>query len=259
MSCRPTLQGSLPDGFFVARSPTYSVTLGLRGFQVEGKTDQAVGLMKQIKVYPLAKASSPPPMEFMNGSRQDIDTVFPDNFRFFELLAMLVEEEPRRVSGRWNVPDAGDWHREGQSLSTLTRRPKRFLSEAARLGGAMARANTYASSSPGVFYYPDRKWQHVPDGMTYTFAREGAPQIDARNNVYYMAAGNSPSMMEKHVGQGSQYLWTYRDADGNFLDGAKNYHAAYPAQHTRRAISGRSLSTTRSAGRSCRMDSRFPR
>ena len=58
-------------------------------------------------------------------------------------------------------------------------------------------ANTYASASPGVFYYPDRKWQHVPDGMTYTFTRDGAPQIDARDNVYYMAAGNSPAMMEK--------------------------------------------------------------
>ena len=32
--------------------------------------------------------------------------------------------------------------------------------EAARLGGAMARANTYASPRDGVFYYPDRKWQH---------------------------------------------------------------------------------------------------
>jgi len=59
--------------------------------------------------------------------------------------------------------------------------------------------------------------------MTYTFARDGAPQIDARNNVYYMAAGNSPAMMEKNVGQGSQYLWTYRDREGNYLDGARNY------------------------------------
>jgi hypothetical protein len=30
-------------------------------------------------------------------------------------------------------------------------------------------------------------------------------------------------MMEKNVGQGSQYLWTYRDGDGNYLDGAKTY------------------------------------
>ncbi|MEJ0002883.1 MAG: hypothetical protein WDN30_03735 [Pararobbsia sp.] len=77
-----------------------------------------------------------------------------------------------------------------------------LLSEAARLGGAMARANTYASASPGIYYYPDRKWQQSPGGLSYTFTREGAPQIDARNNVYYMAAGNSPSMMEKNVRPG---------------------------------------------------------
>ena len=64
--------------------------------------------------------------------------------------------------------------------------------------------------------------------MSYTFLKDGVPQIDARNNVYYMAAGNSPSMMDKNVGQGSQYLWTYRDADGNYLDGAKNYRLHVP-------------------------------
>ena len=48
---------------------------------------------------------------------------------------------------------------------------KALLSEAARLGGAMARANTFASRIPRRFYYPDRKWQGVPEGMTYTFSR----------------------------------------------------------------------------------------
>jgi hypothetical protein len=54
------------------------------------------------------------------------------------------------------------------------------------------------------------------------------PQVDARNNVYYMAAGNTPAMMDKNVGQGSQYLWTYRDASGAFLDGAKTYRLHVP-------------------------------
>ena len=30
-------------------------------------------------------------------------------------------------------------------------------------------------------------------------------------------------MMEQNVDKGSQYLWTYRDADGAFLEGAKTY------------------------------------
>ena len=168
------------------------------------------------------QASSPPPMEFMNGSRRDIDTLFPDNFHSLNCWRCSL------TRSLWTVLDHSNDFRcrrsASRKASRSTRMKKRRRSvEAARLGGAMARANTYASASPGVFYYPDRKWQHVPDGMTYTFTRDGAPQIDARNNVYYMAAGNSPAMMDKNVGKGSQYLWTYRDTDGNFLDGAKNY------------------------------------
>ena len=45
-----------------------------------------------------------------------------------------------------------------------------------------------------------------------------------------MAVGNSPGMVEKHVGQGSYYLWTYKDGDGDFLDGAKNYKLHIPAK-----------------------------
>ena len=91
---------------------------------------------------------------------------------------------------------------------------KALLSEAARLGGAMARANTYASASPGVFYYPDRKWQHVPDGMTYTFTREALRRSMRATTSTTWPLATRPAMMEKNVGQGSQYLWTYRDATG---------------------------------------------
>lgn len=219
----PGFEGEPPAGYFVARSPTYSVTVFMRGFQKEGRTDEAVALMKQIKVYPLAKADAPAAMEFLNGSGQDIDTMFPDNAGFFDLLAMLVDEEPAEVFDgleRFQMQAIGIEKGKAFKPDAETRK---LLDEAARLGGAIARANTFASPAAGVFYYPDRKWQQTPEGQTYTFIRDGVPQVDARNNVYYMAAGNSPGMMEKHVGQGSQYLWTYRDADGAFLDGAKTY------------------------------------
>ena len=36
-------------------------------------------------------------------------------------------------------------------------------------------------------------------------------------------------MVEKHVGAGSQYLWTPRDASGAFLDGGKRYRLHIPA------------------------------
>ncbi len=93
----PGYAGPVPDGYFAFKSPTFTVSFGMRGFKVDGKTDQAVALMKQTKVYPLAKASSPPPMEFLNGSGKAINTVAPDTFAFFEMLAQLVDEEPAEV------------------------------------------------------------------------------------------------------------------------------------------------------------------
>jgi hypothetical protein len=219
----PGFEGDVPEDYFVVRSPTYSVNFATRGFQVDNKSDHAVNLIKQTKIYPLAGASYPPPMEFMNGSRQDIQTVFPDNFHFFELLAKLVEEEPADVFdplSRFQMQAIGI--EKGKPFNP-DERTKALLSEAATIGGAIARANTYASPSKDVLYYPDSKWQAIQAGMSYTFTRDGIPQIDARNNVYYMAAGNSPAMMAKNIGAGSQYLWTYRDAAGNFLDGAKTY------------------------------------
>lgn len=223
----PGYKGKVPAGYFVSRSPTYSITFAVRGFQVNGTTDQAVALMKQIRIYPLAKVSAQPPMHFMNGSNQDIDTLFPDTFRYFELLARLVQEEPAELFEPLERAQMQAIGIEKGKPFNPDAKAKTLLGDAARIGGALARANTYDSPTT-AYYYPNRKWQGVPGGITYTFTQNGIPQIDARNNVYYMAAGNTPAMMEKNIGQGSQYLWTYRDANGEFLDGGKTYRLRIP-------------------------------
>jgi hypothetical protein len=222
----PDYNGDVPKGYFVAKSPTYSAMFAMRGFQTNGSTDEAVSLMKKTKVYPLSKASSPPAMEFINGSKKPIDTLFPDNFHYFELLSMLVNEEPAESFTpleRFQMQAIGI--EKGKPFNPDAK-IKAILEEAARIGGAIARANTFEATVP--YYYPDRKWQGIGNGLDYTFIRDGIPQVDARNNVYYMAAGNSPAMMEKNVGKGSQYLWTYHDAAGAYLDGAKTYRLHVP-------------------------------
>jgi hypothetical protein len=223
----PGYDGEVPDGYFVVKSSTYCINYFIRGFKVDGKTEQAVALMKQLKIYPLVQKDNPPHMEFLNGSGQPIDTIHSDTITFFEQLAALVNEEPAEVftplerfymqaigieKGKPFVPDE---------------KAKELLSEAARASAAIARANCFGNMDPGTFFYPDRHWQAVHD-VPYTFMRDGVLQVDRRAFVYYMGLGNSPAMMEKNVGVGSQYLWTYKDKDGEFLDGAKNYKLHIP-------------------------------
>jgi hypothetical protein len=225
----PGYKGDVPEGYFVVKSPTYSVLYGVRGFKVDNKTDQAVALMKQLKVYPLAKAAEPPKMEYLDGSGKAIDTIHSDTISFYEALAQLVNEKPADVFTpleRGYMQSIGIEHGKPFNPDAKT---KALLSEAARAAAAIARANCFASRDANTFYYKDRKWQYVGD-VPYTFVKDGVLQVDRRAYVYYMALGNSPAMMDKNVGKGSYYLWTYKDAAGNFLDGAKNYKLHIPAK-----------------------------
>jgi hypothetical protein len=224
----PGHTGPVPDGYFVFKSPTFTVSFGMRGFKVDGKTDQAVALMKQTKVYPLAKASSPPAMEYLNGSGKAINTVAPDTFMFFEMLAQLVNEEPADIFTpleRFYMQAIGI--EKGKPFNPAPK-DKALLADAARVGAAMARANSFSSPDPDTYYYKDRKWQYIGN-VPYDFNKDGVLEVDRRAYVYYMALGNSPAMMTKNVGVGSYYLWTYKDAAGGFLDGAKNYRLRIPA------------------------------
>ncbi len=218
----PGYEEDVPGGYFVVKSPTYNVNYFLRGFKVDGKTDEAVALMKQLRIYPLADASNPPKMEFLNGSGQPIDMIHADTITFFEQLAELVNEEPAEIFTpleRFYMQSIGiERRKQFAPDAALTA----LLSGAATAAGAMARANSFASQDPGTVYYADRHWQYVGD-VPYTFEKDGVLEVDRRAYVYYMALGNSPAMMAKNVGAGSQYLWTYRDDKGAFLDGAKAY------------------------------------
>ena len=231
----PGYTGDVPEGYFVIKSPTYSVSYFVRGFKVDGKTDQAVALMKQIKVYPLAKAADAPKMEFLNGSGQPIDTIHSDTITFFEMLSQLVNEEPADVFTPLERFTCRPSASRRTSRSIPTRRSKALLAEAARAGAAMARANSFASRDADTYYYPDRKWQFVGD-VPYNFMKDGVLQVDRRAYVYYMAVGNSPAMMAKNVGVGSYYLWTYKDGAGELPRRREELQAAHSRQSARQGF-----------------------
>ena len=93
----------------------------------------------------------------------------------------------------------------------------------------MARVNTFASRDAARVVYPDRRWEWAFVGGSYTWDAQGYVNADQRAAWFYAATGDSPAMVLKVVGSGSQYIWTPRDASGAFLDGGKNYQLHLPA------------------------------
>lgn len=224
----PGYSGDVPSGYFVVRSPTFGMWFVVRGFLVDGRPDQAITLMKTVKIYPLAQAANPPPMTFLDLSARPIDTVFPDTFAFFESLASVVESEPVDAvapSDRFLLASIGI--EKGKPFNPDAN-SKRLLEEAARAGAAMARANTFASRNPESRVYPERQWEWAFLGGSYTWDAKGYVDYDESASWFYQATGSSPAMVNKAVGVGSQYIWTPRDAKGAFLDGGKSYRLHLP-------------------------------
>jgi hypothetical protein len=185
--------------------------------------------MQTIKIYPKRLAERQPAMEFLDGSRHAIDTVFPDTYEFFEDLARLIEQEPSGAitsHERFYLATIGIEKGEPFRPDATT---KRLLGDAARLGSAIARTNTFASSDPERIVYRDRHWEAAFVGGSASWDSQGYVNVDRRAAFAYAAIGMSPSMVARVIGAGSQYLLTMRDENGEYLAGVKRYRLRLPA------------------------------
>lgn len=222
-------EGATPPGFLVGRSLCSGVSVDVRTLVADGKSDKGVALLKRTRVYPLSWKASPPPMSFVDGSGQAIETVFTDTHMFFFDLARLIDEEPTHVVSpheRFLLTAVGI--EKGRPFKPDAAR-KSLLEEAALLGSAIARINVFASSDPERLVYPDRQWEWGFVGGSARWDSQGYVNVDRRAAFAYAAVGMSPAQAKKAVGLGSQSFWTARDAAGAMLDGSRAYRLRMPA------------------------------
>ena len=225
--------------YFVARSPSYSNWVILRGFLVDGKTDAATAMFKNgLKVYPLAQAGKAPAMEFISGSEKVFNTIHANTYEFYEELHAVMEREP--VS----LPDAelrglfaSIGIQKGKPFAPDARM-KRILTEAVAIGNATARALVFRPRSKDSPVYPNSTWSYTFVGGSHEWlsADKGSRNLDARTLFFYQCTVNTPAMVRKMIGLGSQYIYNPKDTQGRFLDGAKNYKTEYSRQPTGKGL-----------------------
>jgi hypothetical protein len=227
-------KGALPkSGYFVARSPSHVNWLILRGFLVDGKPDAASKMFREgVKVYPLKSAGNPPKMQFVNGSKVPFNTVHANNCEFYKELDHVIQKEP---------VDFIDPELRGLAASIGIRKGKKFapdermtkiLTDAVAVGNATARAVSFRPREARNSYYPGSQWQNLFGAADYRFLDDngvGGRNLDARTTFYYGYTVNTPAMVAKLVGRGSQYALAFADKAGNPFDGAKTYRLNVPA------------------------------
>lgn len=221
------------ETYYVSRSTSYINLLVLRGFLVDGKTDAAVASFKGgLKVYPLSQRDNPPAMEFISMSKQSFNTIHANTYAFYEELHTVIDREPvSMLSPELRGIFAAIGIEKGKPYAP-DQRMQKILTEAVAIGNATARAIVFRPRLEGVYYYPNSAWATAFVGGSYEWLKNegmGGRNLDARTLFFYQATVNTPAMVMKMVGKGSQYAYAVTDASGNYLDGSKTYKLNIPA------------------------------
>jgi hypothetical protein len=229
----PGYEGELPEGYFVAPSRSFINVFILRGFLVDGKPDAAAELFsKGVKIYPLAEKDNPPEMVIFSGSEVNYNTIHANDYIFYEELAHVLDKEP---------VDFIDPELRGLFASIGLQKGKPFnpnpaakktLTEAVAVANATARAIAFRTPLKDAYFYEDSIWQQAFIGGDYQWLRdggEGGRYLDARTMFFYMGTVNTPAMVMKMVGLGSQYAAALRDSLGNAFNGARTYQLHIPS------------------------------
>lgn len=218
---------------FVSKSTSYVNWLVLRGFLVDGKPNHSANMFRTgLKIYPLSKAENPPKMKFVSTVGKEFNTIHANNYKFYEELYEIVQREPASM---WDTELLGLFSaigiQKGKEFNPDARM-KKILTEAVVVGNATARAISFRPRLDGAYLYEGKGWYTIFVGGDYKWLLdkgEGGRNLDARTLYFYQATVNTPAMVLKMVGKGSQYAGNAIDKDGNYLDGSKTYKLTIPA------------------------------
>ncbi len=262
----PDYNGPLPEGgYFIAHSKTNLALYAARAYLVDNDPKPAVeNVKKNLKIYPYKPGSfgtsiaqalegtvaisgepTVPETKFIEGSGLSFNTIPPSDYRFFEMINEAVQNEP---ATSYDVELAGQLAAigivHGKEFSP-DERMKKILSDAAAFGQATGRALNwrYAMKHPDWAYYEGSQWGSMlweggaffetppplfEKGMFKPLPPTGARTLDSRAAFYYGYTLDSPGMIMRIPGVGSQYLMGFLDSEGNPYDGAKTYKVVLP-------------------------------
>jgi len=263
----PDYDGPLPEGgYFIGRSKTNFALYAARAYLHDNDPGPAVeNIKKTMKIYPyqpgsfgtsiaqaldgtvrIAGEPKIPETKFIEGSGLSFNTIPPSDIGFFELINENVQSEPatsydKELAGQ--LAAIGIVH--GKPFKPDARMTK-ILSDAAAFGQATGRALNwrYAMKHPDWAYYEGSHWGSMlwqggadfetppplfEAGIFKPLPPTGARTLDSRTAFYYGYTLDSPGMIMRIPGVGSQYLMGFLDADGNPFDGARTYKVTLPA------------------------------
>jgi hypothetical protein len=225
----PGRSDKVPEGYIALPSDTYTGYALLRS-SLKSHSDAdvaaAIAYGKQVKVYPLSAAASPPATVFTDVKDVQYDSTIRYDLSFFQHLDRIVQNEPwierdRAMIDQLRTIGIG----KGKPFSP-DERTKAALTAAVAEAKVLL-AQRYDAGFPPFF--PNSHWTmpalpEAVEGQSTTYADHDKYAIDARGVAYTYAY-----IAIKRLGTGQFYLISIRDKDGTAYDGGKTYRLTVPA------------------------------
>ena len=229
----PGYKGDIPSsGYFVVHSKTNDYMFFLRGYVENGDVAGASKLFHQTRIYPYSQRNNPKPNRVFPSTGKYINTVEPEGLAYWKLLSEVINDNPVEERDRFFMAMLKPLGIEKGKPFAPNERQKRILEEGARIGHAMAQVTSFNPRIPGVLAYEGTHWMH-----TFAFnTKEGEQQeaefytqLDERLHYLYLGTWPAQAMNLPFPSEGQRYIQSFKDKDGNWLDGSKSYRLHVPA------------------------------
>jgi len=227
----PDYSGDIPPGYFTFRSGTYGVFVFWRGFfKNPHELAEPVRVIEQTRIYPLGKKETAKPMQFPDASGVPANMLYPQDGTAFDLLNRFIQHEyvdPTQMYMRGMAAELGIV--KGQPFAPDAK-ARAMLDQAARAATRIAHVTAYSGEpllKNGGLWYPGEHWINVFPGNS-TFTSHTFDYLDARTSFFTYAYSASPGMAANMDNVGAKYPTAFADADGDHLQGSRNYKLRIP-------------------------------
>jgi hypothetical protein len=224
-------KGEIPEGYIVYKTNTYRHWMLTRPYQLPNETlkETLTKFKKGIKIYPLADAKNPEPVEYINISGRQYNTLHATDATIYNELNEVIQYEAANTADPEMLGLAKSIGIEKGKEFKPDARMQKILTEASSLANAAFRGVMYKPGNPNAYFYEDRKWfSPLASGSHEFIDKNGARGLDDRIGMHFFATGITPFMVTPAVGKGSVYAVGSMDNHGDMLDGGKTYSVTLP-------------------------------
>jgi len=219
-------EGAAAAGYTIQKVPTNSVFLGIR-FATDDP-DQRMAQLESVAIYPHAERDNPKPRGFIRPQGRPWSGAHPRGMELWQRLADAINREPVYERDRFFLAMLAPLGIEKGKPFHPDERQKGILEEAVVVGEAMAKAIDFDKSRLADAHYLDGSRWDVDTTSPPDQRREHYDELDGRASWFYEAVTNDIAMHGMETGKGQVYMTSYKDQDGDWLDGGGNYTLRLP-------------------------------